>query len=212
MSNHWKPRPFAVKIDHHPDTVKVGGASEGLRHLYDSAHAINDAIARATDLRSLLPAIKARAADAAKKATNKLGQVRAAERHTRDKVRDALTKRSTEFDREVRDMVRTSKDPAKTVRDLIASGDAAVVGSIFRAPTPLLLAITDDQLHLAYRIAAARYAPDDFEEAERISAAGDRLEKALGHFNVEIGRIAKALEGSDPGIIAALAPKSELVE
>ena len=198
-------KPIQLPLDVHPKVAKTAQAVPGLEALDAATSAINDALLKVTDPRSLAKALADRTADALRRANKALTSTEAAGSFQAKSAADALLKRG-EFEKEIRDTVRASKNPADTVRKMVRDGDADSVAAVLRAP-PLLSGLDVETHASIYEFAKATFQPERHKQELDAANRARRLRRAIELFTAETTRINKAIAGSDEALAAALAPK-----
>lgn len=198
-------KPINYPIDFHPSESHDEHARDGLAALRDAVAEINEALAKVREPKALAEALAIRSAAALStaKARLKNGSAKAASK-TR-LIRDQLQRRS-EFERETREFIRTSKNPAAAVHKLIAAGDQDSVAAVFRAP-PFLSGLDEDQNATAYAYAKKRFVPELASEEAAADDGTFRLAAAIERFTSEVQRVNKEIAGTDLAIAAKLARK-----
>ncbi len=199
------PKRIAHALDYHPKAARNQTAAEGLAAIYDTVDEINTALATVADPRALSKAVAQRSAAALAKARKRLEQVHLQSAKHGEEIGTVLKKRNVEFDREVRDYVRTSKNPADAIRKMILAGED--VGPIFRGPS-FLSGIDDETYGSLYQLAKAKLTPELHEKEKAADHGIDLLERSIAKFEAESNRMVKSISTSDEAIAASLvAPK-----
>ncbi|MGE3709745.1 MAG: hypothetical protein AB7G35_08750 [Hyphomicrobiaceae bacterium] len=202
-----KPAPIRYPIDLHPGVAKNDTAANGLKALLEATTAINEALNKVADPRSLTKAIREKATIAIRTAQSAHGQANAASESKRKLIREQLQKRS-EFEKDIRAWVAAQKSPVAAVRQMISNGDLDGAAAVFRAPS-YLSGLDDPTVGTLYTFAKSRFTPDLYEQEQHADDGVQRVARAIETFNKEVARIDKHLNASDEVIAASLLKRED---
>ena len=195
------PKRLHLPTDYDPGYARNQTVAEGLAALWDTTNEINNAMGSASDPRALSKAVAQRTAAALAKAKKRAEQAWMQSQKHAEEIGAVLKKRNVEFEREIRDHVRTSKNPYSAVSRMIAAGED--VGPIFRGPA-YLSGLNNEQFSVLYAQAKATFTPELAKKEADADHGIELLNRAIERFSDESNRLGKLITTSDEMIAAKL--------